>query len=72
MTKTSIIAGIELRKGMLSIIRTGRTLKGKEDLLCQEQFRKITGFEDKIVYELLDLELQLVEKNRVLAAKRRS
>ena len=45
----------------LSVLRTGKTTKGKENLFTRNLFRKIPGFEKKLEDDLAHLERQLAE-----------
>ena len=61
VSKATLLQSIATLQEHLSILRTGKTHRGKEDLLTRNLFRKIPGFEKKLEDDIADLQRQLAE-----------
>jgi hypothetical protein len=61
VSKFTILNSIAMLHEQLSVLKTGKTTKGKEDLFTRNLLRKIPGYEKKLEDDIAYLERQLAE-----------
>ena len=61
VSKFTILNSIAMLQEQLSVLKTGKTTKGKEDTFSRNLLRKIPGYEKKLEDDIANLERQLAE-----------